>query len=439
MKIRAASNVSRDPEFPAIPMTTVAIIIALWLGLLAVVQGALVIGFAAAIRRPARTLPVEFEYPKAAVILCLRGTDPFLGETLRAIGALNYPDFTVHIIVDHAQDPAWPAVNGIVAEFPAIEFQLHTLADPLTTCSLKCSSLIQVIKSLDESVQIVAQLDADTIPHRTWLRELAGALQDESVGAATGNRWYLPDDIGWGSLVRTFWNSAAVVQMYWYRIAWGGTLAMRTEVIREAGLLEHWSRAFCEDTMLFEKLGAIGKRVEFVPSLLMVNRESCSVSGFFRWVTRQLLTARLYHPRWPLVVSHGISTILVPAIGVAILAVAIARGEWIAAAILFVAIAVFQLENLLWLWILDRAGRFSIARRGERIDWLQQGGWQLWLRLPAAMVLTQFVYCGALCKCLMLNRTTWRQVDYRVKGPWDIESTGYRRWKAIHHSEKHSL
>ena len=44
--------------------------------------------------------------------------------------------------------------------------------------------------------------------------------------------------------------------------------------------------------MLKTQLGAIGQRVAFVPSLMMVNREDCSMGVFFRWVKRQLLTAR---------------------------------------------------------------------------------------------------------------------------------------------------
>ena len=74
---------------------------------------------------------------------------------------------------------------------------------------------------------MVALLDADTIPHRTWLRELVAPLADPRVGAATGNRWYMPAEAGWAGLVRYLWNAAAVVQMYCYGIAWGGTLALK--------------------------------------------------------------------------------------------------------------------------------------------------------------------------------------------------------------------
>ena len=71
---------------------------------------------------------------------------------------------------------------------------------------------MQVVKSLDDSYEFIAQLDADTIPHRSWLRELAAALEGEHVGAASGNRWYMPTEPDCGSIVRYLWNAGAVVQ-----------------------------------------------------------------------------------------------------------------------------------------------------------------------------------------------------------------------------------
>ncbi len=59
----------------------------------------------------------------------------------------------------------------------------------------------------------------------------------------------MPIASSWGALVRYLWNAAAIVQMYWYEIAWGGTLAVKRKAIEKAGLLERWRHAFCEDTM----------------------------------------------------------------------------------------------------------------------------------------------------------------------------------------------
>src|SRR4029077_13226662 len=141
---------------------------------------------------------------------------PFLTDCVDALLAQDYPFYDVRVIVDHLDDPAWRVVEEVVQRRGATNITTEALTSRRDTCSLKCSSVVQAISGLDESYKVVALLDADTIPHRTWLRELVAPLAAERVGAATGNRWYMPKEISWGSLVRYTWNSAAVVQMYFY-------------------------------------------------------------------------------------------------------------------------------------------------------------------------------------------------------------------------------
>ena len=68
----------------------------------------LVIGFVRALYRFRRVLPADNDCPKAAVVLCLRGTDPFLEDCLRAVLNQDYPQYEIRIVVDSRQDPAWP-------------------------------------------------------------------------------------------------------------------------------------------------------------------------------------------------------------------------------------------------------------------------------------------------------------------------------------------
>ena len=66
---------------------------------------------------------------------------------------------------------------------------------------------------MDNAYQIIAFIDADTVAHPNWLRELVTPLLDDQVGLTTGNRWYLPTGNYWGSLVR-YRNVSTVVQMF---------------------------------------------------------------------------------------------------------------------------------------------------------------------------------------------------------------------------------
>lgn len=394
-----------------------ALVVLLFLG-----QGWLVLGFVRALRKERPPLLEDSQAPKAAVLLCLRGGDPFLADCLRGLLGQDYPCFEVRVIVDHADDPAYRCAAEAIQSTGATNVTVEVLQEKRKTCSLKCSSLLQVVNSLDDSYEFVAQIDADTIAHPTWLRELATALQDEHVGAATGNRWYMPDDLAAGSLVRYTWNAAAVVQMVWYRVAWGGTLAIKTRVLRETDILEKWGQAFCEDTMVFGILKKIGLRVAFVPSLMMINREACDLGGFSRWVCRQLLTARLYHPAWLAVAGHGVVTTVVPLAALATSIGALVIGNHQAAAWAAAALLLYEVSIAAMLVPMELAMRKIAQSRGELSDWLPLGGQ---LKCLAIMPLSQTVYAMALAGAVFARATTWRGITYRVQGPWQIEMKEY--------------
>lgn len=390
---------------------------------LAVGQALLVWRFVLALRQARWDVPPETPCPKTAVVLCLRGPDPFLPACLEAILQQDYPEYDVRVVVDSPQDPAWKTVAEAVARHGAANVQVRPLTARRETCSLKCSAVLQAVSELDASYEAVALVDADTVPHRTWLRELVAPLADPRVGACTGNRWYMPAVLSWGSLVRWLWNVAASVQMFWYRIPWGGTLAVKLSVFREAGLADRWSRAFCEDTMLYGQLRRAGYRVAFAPTLMMVNRENVSLRGCYRWVARQLLTARLYHPAWWLVVGHGIGIAAAQLACLGLLGAACVLGDRLAAAWLIAALSLYWLAMAGLTATLERSVRRITAARGEPTDWLRRSAL---FRVAAALLLTQGLYTGALLAALAARVVQWRGVRYRIDAPWRIRLIEYQ-------------
>jgi cellulose synthase/poly-beta-1,6-N-acetylglucosamine synthase-like glycosyltransferase len=375
------------------------------------------------LRRQPLPLLNDGECPPATVVLCLRGTDPFLEDCLAALLDQDYPNYDVRVVVDSEQDPAWPVAKRVLAQSDATNVRVEVLADRRQTCSLKCSSLIQVYSSLNDDCEFVAQLDADTVPHRSWLRELATPLANENVGATTGNRWYMPSDASWGSLIRYSWNAAAVVQMYLYNIGWGGTLAIKTKVVRESDLLDRWSRALCEDTMVFGALKTMKLRLVFVPSLTMVNRESCSVGSFYRWMRRQLLTARLYHPQWLAVVGHGLLAGFATVGTFIALLIALAAQNVLVAKWLAGGFVLYQIVMLLLWPVMESAVRNIVRARCETSDWVTA---KKFANFVMTNVVMQFIYPVGLISAMLLRRVDWRGVTYRVGGPWDVELLEYR-------------
>jgi cellulose synthase/poly-beta-1,6-N-acetylglucosamine synthase-like glycosyltransferase len=398
-------------------MVEFCITIALVLVASAIGQGCLAIVFVWALFT-FRRRPIDDRYsPRTSMVLCLRGRDPFLETCLDQATRQDYPDYQLRMVVDNREDPAWDAAQSLAGRCGAERVHVETLTERRDTCTLKCSSLVQAIEHLDPSCEVVALLDADTMPHAQWLRQVTAPLADERVGAATGNRWYMPESASWGGLVRYLWNAAAVVQMYCYEIAWAGTLAVKRNVIDDAGLLERWRHAFCEDTMLRHELSKRGMRVKFVPSLMMVNREDISVSACLSWIRRQLLNARLYHPHWPLVLFHGVSTVLV--LFLALAAVVAAAIAWNGRALAWVVggLLTYELIMVSLLVAMELAVRRIVRSRGGATGWISL---KTLIRLAPAIALTQVVYTIALIGAQFMRRVDWRGVNYDVAGPWDI-------------------
>ncbi len=398
-------------------MITAAVALFWGLVVLALAQALLVPRFVWRLTRSRPAPAADTQCPKTSVVLCLRGPDPFLATCLEGLLHQDYPRYDVRIVVDCVDDPAWHTVHEVLGRGAPVHVDVQPLTERRKTCSLKCSSLLQAISQLDQSCEVVALLDADTIPHRTWLRELVAPLADPQVGAASGNRWYMPAVLSWGSLVRYLWNAAAVVQMFWYRIPWGGSLAVKTTALRECGLLDRWGKSFCEDTMLFRQLKREGYKVAFVPSLMMVNREACNIPNFFGWVRRQLLTARLYHPAWALVAGHGLGLCVAHLAALTLLLVAVFRGQWTAAAWIAGAQALYWGVMAVLMVALETGVRPIPAARGEPTRWLSPLGC-VWL--GAALLLTQAVYAAAMLSAMTVRNVAWRGVHYEIGGPFRI-------------------
>jgi len=399
-------------------------------------QFILVAGFVRRLKLWNQPLLKDVDCPEAVVVLCLRGGDPFLSKCIGGLLTQDYPNYEVLFMVDHREDPAMSILKKVFAESKFDRYRIEVLDSPLTTCSLKCSSLVQAVEGLPLSIEIMALLDADTVPHTTWLRELATALEPSHVGASTGNRWYIPTLCNHGSMIRYVWNAAAIVQMYWYEIAWGGTLAIKIDSLKKAGILDRWRTAYGEDTMIRNELSGIGQKVVFVPSLMMINREECSAASFQTWVRRQLLSARLYHPFWFLVVAHGLSSVaLVIWVLLSSLLLLIRGAPWSSGSLLL-ALFVYQICLTAMLPWIENAVCDIAKARGEDVSWPRRPNWLL---ANGYAWLTQWTYSYALTYCLFMRGFTWRGIDYEVRGPWSIKMLGYRPYKSKSRSPDESL
>ncbi len=347
--------------------------------------------------------------PPARVILCLRGADPFLDRCLRGLASQDYPNYKVVIVVDSLQDDALPQVECLRKEHGDERIEVLIRDRLLPNCSRRASSLFCGLSHVPAEVEVVAMCDADAIPHPTWLRELVAPLQNPLTVAASGNRWYAPTILTVGGLCRYYWNALAFRAMYKYRIPWCGSLVMRGDLFRDAAFQNCLQHAFSEDTALAGFLANKQQHAVPIVSLVMLNEETCSFKGFWGFLVRQMLAARLHHPHWPTILVEALVIlvalwILLP---LSILEGWRSLGWWSVGAVIFIVTVLSVIGYFEWL-----VRQLLWQRRRQRAvpyDWKR-----ICLAVPS-LVLTGFIYPLAVVQTFFTRRHEWRGIVYRIE------------------------
>ncbi|XZE56206.1 glycosyltransferase [Planctomycetaceae bacterium SH139] len=354
--------------------------------------------------------PAE-SWGRALVVLCLRGNDPLLVDALRGLMRQDYGDFYLRIVVDSEEDPAWQAIQASGVQQDK-RVRLEVLRDPPSTCGLKNAALMQVLDDLEPDFKFLALTDADVITHPSWLRELIAPLRDSAVGLTTGIRWYHPQCCSLAALTRLVWNAAATTQMIGFQIPWGGSLAISLSSVVPASLQRLWQRGLCEDTMLTSHLESFGYRQVFAPSVIMINREDCRMGDLLRWIKRQLIVARLYHPSWKWTVCHGVASGLIPFAVLTISVWQTACGHHATAGQLAVGLLVYLIVMVVALLFGLMLMQLRLKSLGRDANWLSTTAL---LRLPLAVALLQFLYPVLLLQAMLAKTVDWRAMTYRIQ------------------------
>jgi cellulose synthase/poly-beta-1,6-N-acetylglucosamine synthase-like glycosyltransferase len=408
-------------------ITTTAFALLALAAVVLLLQGVVVLRYAFMLRAEPGPTPPDDQLPKAAVVLSLRGVDPYFSESLATLLDQNYPRYDIHIIVDNQQDEAWQVIEAARSGDADGRMHVQVLASPASTCSLKNSALLQVVQSLDDSYRVLAFFDGDAAPHRDWLRDMVAPLAEPGVGAATGNRWYCPRQTLWGSMVRYVWNIGAVVQMWLNRIVWAGSMAITAEAIRESRLLDVWRRSMSTDSVVLSQLRKAGYSVAVVPEAIMVNREEISLRQFVRWLGRQMLMVRLYHRGWFLVMLQTLFITVLQLAAAALMASSAVMQHWLPGSIAASALVLYWGASCVFVWIVDRATIARLARRRESVEPLALASLP---RMMFAMILANIAFPWAMLSAMTRREVTWRGIKYHVKGPFQVEVARYLPYRS---------
>jgi hypothetical protein len=378
--------------------------------------------------------------PKVAVLLPLRGADPSLEACLKGLLAQDYPAYRVHIVIDSAEDPAWTVVARVLAGAGpnAASVHVETLRVVRTDCSAKLSAQLQVLTAPDAEAAVIAFLDADCISSPNWLREIVAPFSDARVGATTGIRWSAPRDDGWGTLARYVFLGLIFPQHFLYRIPWGGSLAIRRSAIESTGLLEHWTHCIGEDTSAYGPLRKAGLRLAFVPAATQVNSESTDLDGAHAFMLRQILSARLHHVFWPLILAANVATIVgftissllafVGIVGAMLSVLGVATGLWKLTAFAIIP-AVYCAGLLLSLAVGDRLVRREVSAPPPP--------WGPKVIAAAAIAAAGSTY--AMLSAPFARSIEWRGITYDIAGRDRIRLRSYRPYQSTGAARSRSI
>lgn len=358
--------------------------------------------------------------PRTALLMGLKGTDPQLAEGLRRLLTQNYPDYEVHFVVDSVSDPAWELVEQAIRDSNASHARMLEFQDIPENGIVNCtnSKVVQAIRELDDSFEVVAMADGDVVTSENWLREIVLPLvKDPEIGVSTGNRWFIPPQSTIGSLAAHLWNVAAISVMYHLSMPWGGCYAIRMSTIRRGGLIEKWAKVAALDMHTTNEMRQLGLKVHYVPSLMMVNRGSFSLPFAVNWIRRQLTWARLYNSAWPAIVVHTsvfVATMLAAAVlgPVCLYLGATSSAWWAVGGLSSYLVILTVLTGLMEVRI-----RGCLQRAGQNVE-----PYSWWTSIPVilAIPVTQIVQLIAVLQATFLKRVAWRGSILEINGPNDI-------------------
>jgi SAM-dependent methyltransferase/glycosyltransferase involved in cell wall biosynthesis len=374
----------------------------------------------------------DSDLPKAAIILSIRGPAPFLLECLTKLAEQNFPNYEIHLVVDHPSDPANEVIGRWLETRPPRPVSIQFLEEPSPKAYLKTSAVLQATRALAEDVEVAALADADTIAYPNWLRDLVIPQLASNVGLVTGNRWYDPTATSAGALCRFFYNAICVAPMYFMGATWGGSMSVNREIFHSDFFRQRMTDTPCEDAAMQAAAKLAGVSLQLRPDVMMFNREPCTLRQAFDFIRRQLLWTRLYHPTWHLLLA-GTWALHILLIG-ALLSGGyhLTTGNTSVGGAMLLAVAAQILSSLFAAEWLHREIASRIKReQGHEIPAIDN---PVRLRMILALPLSFVVVCYAMLAAALSRQVNWSGITYDIvpAGPTRNIPPGGLRMRQYH-------
>ena len=265
--------------------------LSIWFGIQSLLNG---IRYAAYVRREMRRAWQDFK-PFVSVIAPGRGLEPGLADNLRTLLTQDYPRYEVLFVFDAADDPAIKVVSELSHGFTRIARTI--IAGSATDSGQKVHNLRAAVGEVDPQSEVLVFVDTDARPANDWLKHLVAPLADETLGASTGYRWFVPSRGGIASRLRGVWNASVASALgsdTAKNFCWGGSTAIRRTIFERLNVSERWRGTVSDDFTITRVLKEAKLPIHFTPHCLVASVGDCDFKELFEFTTRQIKITRVY-------------------------------------------------------------------------------------------------------------------------------------------------
>jgi ceramide glucosyltransferase len=314
-------------------------------------------------RRAANTSPEsnpsDFA-PPLSILKPIYGLDRETYENYASFCLQDYPEFEILFCVSDEQDPAVPAIQKLIRDFPDRTIRLLVGSEPLGA-SDKVNKLCRMVREARHEIVVVTDSDVRVEPG--YLRAVAAPFRDPAVGGVTCLYRGLTDG-PFAADLEAIGNStdfAAGVLVNWLGdkidFMLGATMATTKKYLAEIGGFEALVDYFCDDFELGNCLAAKGHRVELSTFPVSIVYPQETFAEAFRHQVRWNLSIRYSRP------AGHLGLIFTQGLPWTILAVILAPSAAMALAYLAAYIVLrFAMASVVGVWgMQDRALRAKLA------------------------------------------------------------------------------
>jgi cellulose synthase/poly-beta-1,6-N-acetylglucosamine synthase-like glycosyltransferase len=348
--------------------------------------------------------------PSVALIVPCKGIDLDFDAMVTGVLTQDYPDYRVAFVVESKADPAWARLAALLPRFSGVATQL-IVAGTASDCGQKVHNLLAATETLPADTEVLAFMDSDIHPASDWLSRLVSNLSQEKFAAATGYRWFVPQERSLASSVLAALNApiAGMLGNHGMNVVWGGTWAIRRSTFDALRIRERWRHTLSDDLVVHQALRDAGLYTAFEPACLVPSPARFSWGGLLEFARRQYLITRVYVPRlWLYAVAGGLWSAATFWGGLLLFAIYALQGAplpW-----LLLPPTAFYTCNSLRAWMRQSCMRGRLAAHAAA---LRPAAWLDIVLHPVLSLLN----LGCLLSAGFGRTITWRSIQYHLVSP----------------------